>query len=281
MSQKRIVTIQDISCFGKCSLTVALPIISACSIECDILPTALLSTHTAFNDFTFLSLDDELKSIYHHWQKLNLHFDGIYTGYLGSGEQIDLILDFISKFKTEENFLFVDPAMADNGKLYSGFDLAFVDKMRKLFCAADIADPNLSEACFLADVPYKEIFSEDELIQLCKKLSDLGPSKIILTGVKKENQIGAVWYDKKTQEFNSYFHDLLAYSSHGTGDVFSSVLSAMLTLRKDLKTAIQNACDFTFQCMKVTEPDRKWHHYGVQFEKCIPALIEMIADTEK
>lgn len=281
MSQKRIVTIQDISCFGKCSLTVALPLISACSIECDILPTALLSTHTAFSDFTFLNLENELEAIYQHWQALKIQFDGIYTGYLGSAHQIDLVLDFISRFKTEKNFLFIDPAMADNGKLYAGFDMNFVEKMRELFRAAEIADPNLTEACLLAGIPYKESFDENELLELCHKLSDLGPSQIILTGVKKKNKIGAVWYDKKTKELNGYFHELLAYSSHGTGDVFSSVLAAMLTLGKDLKTSIRNACDFTFICMKTTEPDREWHHYGVQFEKCIPDLIKMISNQEK
>ncbi len=281
MSQKRIVTAQDISCFGKCSLTVALPLISACTIECDILPTALLSTHTAFTGFTFLNLDDELKSIYQHWQKLQIKFDGIYTGYLGSRQQIDLILDFISKFKGNETFLFVDPAMADNGRLYSGFDMNFVDKMRELFSAAEIADPNLTEACLLAGIPYKENFNEDELIDLCQRLVDLGPSKIILTGIKKEEKIGAVWYDKGTQEFNGYFHERLAYSSHGTGDVFSSVLVSMLTLGKDLQTSIKNACDFTLKCMVATEEDRDWHDYGVQFEKCISDLLSMIPEIKK
>lgn len=276
MSQKRIVTAQDISCFGKCSLTVALPLISACSIECDILPTALLSTHTAFNNFTFLDLSDELSAIYNHWQSLNIHFDGIYTGYLGSAHQIDLILDFISKFKADQTFLFVDPAMADNGKLYSGFDLNFVKKMKELVKSAEIIDPNLTEACLLTDTPYKETFNEKEIESLCIKLAELGPNKIILTGVKNSEKIGAVWYDSDTKKMNCYFHQKLAYSSHGTGDIFSSVLVSVLTLTQNLEKSIQTACDFTVKCMQVTEPDREWHHYGVQFEKCIPDLIQMI-----
>ena len=232
MSQKRIVTVQDISCFGKCSLTVALPLISACSIECDILPTALLSTHTAFNGFTFMDLSNELSSIYKHWQNLNIRFDGIYTGYLGSAHQVGLILDFVSKFKNNDTFLLVDPAMADNGKLYTGFDMEFVSKMRELFSIADIVDPNLTEACLLAGIPYKETFNEDELLVLCQRLSEMGPDKIILTGIKQNEKIGAIWYDRKTRKLNSYFHKHLHYSSNGTGDEFSSFMVSVLTHTK-------------------------------------------------
>ena len=143
---KRIVTIQDISCVGKCSLTVALPIISAMGIETAVIPTAVLSTHTAFKNFTYRDLTGDLPKIAKHWKQEKFNFDGIYTGYLGSIEQIDILKEFFKQFKTPNNFIFIDPVMADNGKLYAGFDEKFVREMKELCKMADIIVPNLTEA---------------------------------------------------------------------------------------------------------------------------------------
>ena len=150
---KRILSVQDISCVGKCSLTVALPIISAFGIEAGILPTATLSTHTAFKNFTFRDLTDDIEPICNHWLEQTIEFDAIYTGYLGSKRQIDLVLDIFNSFG-EGKLKFVDPAMGDNGRLYVGFDVEFAHEMAKLCAAADIIVPNLTEACFMLDKPY-------------------------------------------------------------------------------------------------------------------------------
>ena len=157
---KRIVTIQDISCVGKCSLTVALPIISAMGIETAVIPTAVLSTHTAFKNFTYRDLTGDLPKIAKHWKQEEFNFDGIYTGYLGSIEQIDILKEFFKQFKTPDNFIFIDPVMADNGKLYAGFDANFVKEMKKLCKMADIIVPNLTEASYMLEKEYKEIYSE-------------------------------------------------------------------------------------------------------------------------
>ena len=150
---KRIITIQDISCLGKCSLTVALPVISAMGVECAILPTAVLSTHTMFQNFTCKDLTDQIGPIARHWKQENIRFDAIYTGYLASAEQIDDVCRFFDQFKTEDNFIFVDPVMADNGKLYAAFDEAFPREMAKVCAKADIIVPNLTEASLLTGLP--------------------------------------------------------------------------------------------------------------------------------
>lgn len=280
MSQKRIVTIQDISCFGKCSLTVALPIISACGVECVVLPTAVLSAHTAFKDFTFSDLSLEIKKIAAHWKTLDLTFDGIYTGYLGSIEQIDFMKDFISDFKKEETSVLVDPVMADHGKFYSGFDMRFAAKMKELCRYAEIIVPNITEACLLTGTPYKDFFAQDEIVSLCEKCCLLGPSKVVLTGVEANGLIGAAFYDSSDKKAEMYMHKKLPFSSHGTGDVFSSVLTGCLTNGKDLKTAVSIACDFVVMCMEKTACDLAWHDYSVQFEKCLPELLSMLSMTD-
>ena len=200
---KRIVTMQDISCIGKCSLTVALPIISAMGIETAILPTAVLSTHTMFKGFTFHDLTNELEPIISHWKKEEFTFSAIYTGYLGSMEQIAIAKHFIDT--TEGNpLVIVDPCMADAGKLYTGFTLEFVEEMKRLCEKADIICPNITEACLLLHQPYKESFSEEEIKKMLKKLCKFGSQKAIITGVSlQENSIGAYGYDADNDAYLS------------------------------------------------------------------------------
>ena len=202
---KRIVTMQDISCIGKCSLTVALPIISAMGIETAILPTAVLSTHTMFKGFTFHDLTNELEPIISHWEKEGFTFSAIYTGYLGSMEQIAIAKHFIDT--TEGNpLVIVDPCMADAGKLYTGFTLEFVEEMKHLCEKADIICPNITEACLLLHQPYKESFSEEEIKKMLKELCKFGSQKAIITGVSlQENSIGAYGYDANTNTYTYYF----------------------------------------------------------------------------
>ncbi|MBQ6381164.1 MAG: pyridoxamine kinase [Clostridia bacterium] len=275
---KKIVTIQDISCYGKCSLTVALPIISAMGVEAAIIPTAVLSTHTMFSRFTFKDLSDQIEPISEHWQEEGLKFDALYTGYLGSFEQIDLMKQFFADFG-EGALKFVDPAMGDNGKLYPAFDEAFAKHMATLCAKADIIDPNLTEACFMLGTEYKEDGSYDEayIKDILVKLTDLGAKTAILTGVSlAPDKLGAMGYDSQSGEFFSYFNEKIPAKYHGTGDVFSSALLAALVLGKKREKAIEIAADFTRESIVLTEADAEKPWYGVNFEQAIPYLLEKL-----
>ena len=275
---KRIVTIQDVSCFGKCSITVALPIISAMGIECAIIPTSVLSTHTGgFEGFTFRDLSDDIPKIKEHWQKYNLEFDTIYTGYLGSVKQIDYTIDFIKDFKRENTLLFVDPAMADKGKMYAGFDNSFPSHMARLCSMADIVVPNITEASFLTGTPYTEIYDEEHIRTLLKRLCALGAKKAVITGIAFEKHTqGAYYYDSEKEEFYYYKAENIERNFHGTGDTFASVFAGAITKGFDLKHALEIAVNFTVECIKATLPEAETHKYGVKFEECIPSLIEKI-----
>ena len=275
---KRIVTIQDASCFGKCSITVALPIISAMGIECAIIPTSVLSTHTGgFEGFTFRDLSDDIPKIQEHWKKYNLEFDTIYTGYLGSHSQIDYVMDFAKDFKRDGTLLFVDPAMGDKGRLYTGFDSAFPAHMAKLCAMADIVVPNLTEASFMLGIEYKEEYDEEHIKGVLKALCALGAKMALLTGVSYEKSTqGAVLYDSESDEFYSYFNENVPTSFHGTGDTFASVFAGALTRGIDKKEAVKIAVDFTVECIKATLPDMQNHTYGTKFELCLPSLINKI-----
>ena len=274
---KRIVTIQDISCVGKCSLTVALPIISAMGVEAAILPTAVLSTHTMFQNFTCKDLTDQIEPIAEHWKKENFLFDAVYTGYLGSFEQIDLMKKFFEDFKTESNILFVDPAMADNGKLYPAFDEAFAKHMATLCAKADIIVPHITEACFMTGMEYKTEYDEAYVKEMLQKLSALGAKISILTGVSfSEGKTGVMGYDKENDEFAYYEHDKLPVSFHGTGDIFSSTCVGAMMNGMNWKEAVKVAADYTSECIRITleDPAKPW--YGVNFEQAIPYLVERI-----
>lgn len=277
---KRIVTIQDISCVGKCSLTVALPIISAMGIETAILPTAVLSTHTMFSHFTCKDLTDQIRPIAKHWSEENISFEAVYTGYLGSFEQIDLMKEFFDRFKTDSNLLFVDPAMADNGKLYPAFDENFAKHMATLCAKADIIVPNITEACFMTDTEYKTDYDENYVKELLHKLCDLGAKISILTGVSfSDGRTGVMGYDRESDEFSYYEHEKLPVSFHGTGDIFSSTCIGAIVNGRSWKKAIQIAADFTAHSIKLTldDPAKPW--YGVNFEEAIPFLLERISHS--
>ena len=267
---KRILTIQDISCVGKCSLTVALPIISAFGIEASILPTATLSTHTAFKNFTFHDLTGDISPICHHWQEQNITFDGIYTGYLGSDEQIDLVLDIFRDFG-DGKLKFVDPAMGDNGALYAGFDMAFARKMAKLCAAADIIVPNLTEACFMLGKPYvQKGYTKDYIEDILKELTDLGCSCAVITGVDfDDGKLGLYGYDSKSGEFFCDFNDKIPQSFHGTGDIFASVVFSSLINGNTLAHSGAVAADFVCDSIIATINDDHPIWYGVHFEKVL------------
>lgn len=274
---KRILTVQDISCVGKCSLTVALPIISAMGVEASILPTAVLSTHTMFRNFTCKDLTDQIKPITNHWKQENLTFSAIYTGYLASMEQIDLMKDLFREFRTPDNFVFVDPAMADNGKLYAAFDEAFARHMATLCAAADVIVPNITEACLMTGMEYREVYDEVYVQTLLKKLADLGTGLAILTGVSFEpGKTGVMGYERDTDTFVYYCHDKLPVSYHGTGDIFSSTCVGAMARGMRWQDAVRIAADFTAQCIRVTLQDPAEPWYGVNFEQAIPFLLDCL-----
>ena len=275
MEYKKALTIQDISCVGQCSLTVALPIISACGIECAVLPSAVLSTHTAgFSGYTFRDLCDDMPSIREHWEKENIKFDTIYTGYLGSTKQIDYVADIFDKTLAEGGKIIVDPAMADGGKLYPGFDMEYANAMKKLCVKADYVVPNLTEACFLTDTPYKEDYDKAYIDGILQKFVEMGCKNIIFTGVSyKEGKTGIAILENG--EYSYYEHEFLDGSCHGTGDIYASAFVGALTRGKSSYDAAKIAADYTVECIKATmKLDNHW--YGAAFEIVIGKLIEAL-----
>lgn len=276
---KRVLSIQDISCIGKCSLTVALPVISAVGIETSIVPTAVLSTHTQFNGFTFRDLTDDMEPIKEHWKKEGFKFDAIYTGYLGSDRQIDIVKDYFDTFKTKENVIIMDPAMADNGVLYTGFDNYFAKKMSELCSKADIILPNISEACLMLGTEYVgEDANEETIKELLVKLSTLGARINVITGTTfKNGTFGFSGYNKETGEFFSYGTEKIPHKSHGTGDVFASAFTGAYVKGKSVFDALKIAADFTCLAIKDTYNDPDSVFYAVNFESQIPALLQMLS----
>lgn len=280
---KRVVTIQDISCVGKCSLTVALPIISAMGMETAVIPTAVLSTHTAFGRFTFKDLTDQIEPICNHWAEEKFDFDAVYTGYLGSFEQLRLMSEFFDRFRTDDNLIFVDPVMGDNGSLYAGFTQEFADEMAKLCSKADVIVPNMTEASFMLHEEYRESGYDEKYVHgLLVELTGLGAKSAVITGVcLGDGRLGAIGYDSVKNEYFSAFNEKINARFHGTGDVFASVCVGAMMNGMTLKDAASLAADFTSEAIKATvdDPDRRW--YGVNFESKIAWLLKRLADYRK
>ena len=277
MDYKRILTIQDISCVGQCSLTVALPVISACGVECSVLPSAVLSTHTAgFSGYTFRDLTDDMPLINDHWSKENIKFDAIYTGYLGSTKQIDYVKAIMNSALKDGAKSIVDPAMADGGKLYPGFDMEFVEAMKGLCAGADYIIPNLTEACLLTGVEYKEDYDNAYIETILEKLNALGCKNIVFTGISldKEN-FGTGVVVSENGKISAYGHEHLSNSCHGTGDIYASAFVGAFTRGKSAFESAKIAADFCLECIKESAKDKD-HWYGARFEPVLGKLIEMI-----
>ena len=274
---KRILTVQDISCVGRCSLTVALPIISAAGVEAGVLPTAVLSTHTAFSKFTFCDLTDEIEGISKTFSELELDFDAIYTGYLGSFRQLGLVSELIDRHKTEKCMVVIDPCMADNGKLYKGFTPEFAKAMAGLCSKADLIVPNLTEACFMLGIPYTEDYDEEYIRKILKQLTALGAKRAALTGISFDpSKLGAYSYDSTTDSYFSYFNDRLPVAYHGTGDIFASATLGALMCGHTTESALSVAVDFTLECIRLTMADEDRRTYGVNFEQALPYYIDRL-----
>lgn len=272
---KRLLTIQDISCVGQCSLTVALPVISACGIETAILPSSVLSNHTAgFSAWTFCDLTDEMPVILDRWKKENIDFDAFYTGYV-SKAQIPHILDIMEQTARPGALRIIDPVMADNGKLYPGFDEDFPEHMKRLVNGADVIIPNITEASFLLGCEYiAEGYDRTYIENMVRGLYALGAKNVVLTGVSLEKgKLGLACYDGSKIEY--YFNEHINVSMHGTGDAFSSALAGALLRGRSVYDAAAIAADFVVESIRRTMPDKD-HWYGVKFEKALPYLISRL-----
>ena len=273
---KRLLTIQDISCVGQCSLTVALPVISACGIETAILPSSVLSNHTAkgFTTWTFCDLTEEMPKILNQWKKDNITFDAFYTGYV-SKAQIPYILDIMESTARSGALRIVDPVMADNGLLYKGFDDDFPQEMLKLCKNADVVLPNITEASLMLGLPYKaKGYDEAYVMQMLEGLHATGAKNVVLTGVSfEEGKLGVACYDGNKVEY--YFNEHLNASKHGTGDCYASAFAGALMRGKSLLEAASIAADFVVEAIRLTLDDED-HWYGVKFEKALPYLISRL-----
>jgi pyridoxine kinase len=276
--QKRVMAINDISCFGKCSLTVALPIISACGAEVCPLMTSVLSTHTGgFKDYYFEDMSSSMEKITEHWQKENIKFDVVYSGYLGSNKQVEQVSNIIELFSHKDLLVVVDPVMGDSGKLYSGFNKEYVSEIKKLCVRADIITPNLTEACFLTDIPYQEgVCSKEYIEKIIDRLSVITKGCIILTGVDlSEKEFGAAVYTKDGG-IEYILSEKIDGTYHGTGDVFASSFIGDYIVNKNISEAATTAVNFTVDCIRSTKELYGDIHYGVNFEENISKLLSYI-----
>lgn len=272
---KRIVTIQDISCVGRCSLTVALPIISAMGIEAAVLPTAVLSCHTAFPQWTLHDLTNEFSRITECWAAQGIGFDGVYSGYLASNEQIDLVGRYM---QTQRGALrLVDPAMADFGTLYGGFDDAFAAHMAELCAQADVIVPNVTEACIMTGTTYRGDGDSQFYRDLARRLADRGTPYVVLTGYAEgEHAIGAICYDRERDVFETHLNERLPASYLGTGDIYASTMFGALIHGDTIAQAMTVAVDYVHECVRLTAADPEHRDYGVNFEQAIPYLVRQL-----
>lgn len=272
---KRLLTIQDISCVGQCSLTVALPVISACGIETAILPSSVLSNHTAgYSAWTFCDLTGEMPKILEQWKKENVDFDAFYTGYV-SKAQIPYILKIMEEVARPGALRIIDPVMGDNGKLYAGFDDDFPVEMCKLIKGADVILPNMTEASLLLGKPYVESgYTKEYVEEVLKELYALGVKNVVLTGVSlEEGKLGVACYDGEKIQY--YFTERIPVAMHGTGDVYSSSFAGAMMRGKSVIEAASIAADFVVETIRKTVDDKD-HWYGVKFEKALPYLISRL-----
>lgn len=275
MNYQRVLTIQDISCVGQCSMTVALPILSACGHETAVLPSAILSTHTAgFSGYTVRDLSQDMPGVRAHWQKEGITFDAVYTGYLGSAEQVDYVLDIISGCLKKDGLAFIDPAMADYGKLYPGFDDNYVQAMKKLSQHADYILPNITEACLLTGMDYRETYDKAYIDALLAALQEQVCKNIILTGVSyADGKTGIEVVENGQRDYYEHIH--LPKSCHGTGDIYSSAFVGAMLKGKSAYLSAKIAADYTLACMNATANSPE-HWYGAKFEPVLGQLIDAL-----
>ena len=272
---KKVLTMQDISCYGQCSITVALPIISAWGYETAILPSAILSTHTSgFKNFTVHDLSNEIPKIISHWENEKIKYDAFYVGYLGEISHIDLVIQIKKELLNKDGFFMLDPVMGDNGKLYPAFNMDYVKAIRRLVKEADIILPNLTEACFLTGIEYKENYDEEYIKNVIAKLVELGAKKIVLTGIAYHKEMtGVVIYGENG--YHHFIHRKIPKSYHGTGDVYASTFLGSYLGNNDIIKSAETAAEFVVKAIENTLDDPN-HNYSVKFE---PLLVDFIKEN--
>ena len=270
--QKKIAVINDMSGFGRCSLAVAIPIISVMKIQCCPVPTSIFSNHTGFESFFFEDYTDRMQPYIDEWKKLGLSFSGISTGFLGSKEQIQIVLRFLKDFGTEDNVVVIDPVMGDYGKTYPTYTPEMCTEMKKLVTHADIITPNLTEACILTDTPYHEDkWKQAEIITLAQKLAEKGPGKIVITGIPQGEFSANLCYEKDREPKFLRTHKV-GTSRSGTGDVFAAIIAADAVNGVDFQESVRKASRFVKKCiMKSIEMDLPLTD-GVCFEELLATL---------
>lgn len=269
---KRIASIQDFSCIGSCSQTIALPVLSAMGVECAALPTALLSAHTAFDGFVSLDLTPQLPAIMAHWRAMHLRFDAVYTGYLASAEQVGLVGALLDGMDERPALTLIDPVMGDNGALYAGFSDAFPQAMRALCGRADVLTPNVTEACLLTGTAYSPVQDAAQTRRLLERLLELGCRAAVLTGLRVDGDMAVAALQRDgtgTLVRTSYIPEVF----HGTGDLFASTCAGALVQGAPLERAMRLAADYVALTLRrtVQAPDRRW--YGVNFQETLPELM--------
>ncbi len=276
--QKKIALINDMSCIGRCSLTAALPIISACGFHCVPFPTGIFSAQSEFDGFVCADLTQKMQAFADHWKNIGVRFDAIYTGYLATCEQAETVKRFLIDFKKSDTFCIVDPVMGDNGEFYSGIDERFVEEMRFLCSMADIITPNVTEAQMIAGVECtKAPHSADHIKELLIKLRGLGTPRIVITGIESEDgQIGCAVYDSFTRSANMFFTPKTEGRFPGSGDVFAAALVSAVMHGKEFTDAVQLAMTFTCDCVEKTAPSDEPRGFGLQFEPQIHKLRESL-----
>lgn len=281
--QKRIAAIEDISGFGKCSLTVTLPILAAAGIAVSAVPTAVLSSHTGLAGYSYRDLTEDMPDFTAQWKTLGLHFDALYSGFLGSYEQIQIVSDFFDAFHTETTFIMVDPAMADNGVLYKTVTPEMAQGMVQLCKKADLIVPNFTEAAFLLGEPYRDgPYTRAYVEDLLRRLSALGPKQVVITGVWfSSGLLGAAGYNRDTDNVSYSFSQKITGSYHGTGDIFASALLSGILNGMKLENAIQLAADYTADCIRRTREAGTDPRFGVNFECGLLRFMNQLGITEE
>lgn len=269
--QKKIALINDLSGFGRCSIAVQLPIISALKVQCCPLPTSVFSNHTGFESFFFDDYTDKMMPYMNEWEKLGLSFQGICTGFLGSARQIEIVKEFLSKFKRPDNITVIDPVMGDYGRLYPTYTPETCSRMRQLIAYADILTPNLTEACILTDTGYHNNWHEKDLEALAAALSAMGPKKIVITGIQQGKYVANYCYEKGK---NGYFIRTVKVGTQrsGTGDIFTSVIAADAVNGVDFHTSVRKASTFIKQCILKSVALELPLTDGVCFEELLTTL---------
>lgn len=271
--QKRIALVNDITGFGRCSITVELPLISAMKIQACPLPTALLSVHTGFESHYIDDYTDRMLPYMENWQENGVEFDGICTGFLGSVEQINIVEEFISRFKKNGTKVMVDPVMGDYGKIYSSYTLDMCWEMRRLLKKADLVTPNLTEACQLLDIEYPQNgnISDNDLIKMAKALSDKGPSQVVITGLHDDKGIKNFIYERGGV-VKTFIEPKIGGDRSGTGDAFAAIVAGSLVNGLSLEEAVEKAASFITKVLRYTvELDLPWN-YGLPFEEFLTEL---------